>query len=47
MLPGQLGTGKITADAGRGPEMKMTLPVMKILVCSTDRSRSGDGMGRY
>ena len=40
MLTGQLGTGTITVDVGRGPEVKMTLPVMKILICSTDRSRS-------
>ena len=40
MLPGQLETGTITAEVGRGPEVKMTLPVMKILICSTDRSRS-------
>ena len=35
-----LGTGTITVDVGRGPEVKMTLPVMTILIYSTDRSRS-------
>ena len=32
--------GKITAEAGRGPEVMRTLPVMKIQNCSADRSRS-------
>ena len=40
MLTGQLETGTITVDVGRGPEVKMTLPAMKILIRSTDRSRN-------
>ena len=40
MLTGQLETGTITVDVGRGPEVKMTLPAMKILIWSTDRSRN-------
>ena len=38
-------TGTITVDVGRGPEVKITLPVMKILICSTDRSRSRQRQG--
>ena len=37
MLTGQLETGTIPVDVGRGPEVKMTLAVMKILICSTNR----------
>ena len=40
MLTGQLETGTITVDVGRGPEVKMTLPAMKIIIWSTDRSRN-------
>ena len=45
MLTGQLETGTITVDVGRGPEVKMTLTVMKILICSTDRSQSRQRQG--
>ena len=40
MLTGQLETGTITVDVGRGPEVKMTLPAIKILIRSTGRSRN-------
>ena len=36
----QVGTRKITADAGGGPEVMRTFPVMNVQICSTDRSLS-------
>ena len=36
----QLRIRKITADARGGPEVIRTFPVMKIQICSTERSRS-------
>ena len=36
----QVGIRKITADAGGGPEVMRTFPVMNVHICFTDRSRS-------
>ena len=36
----QVGIRKITTDAGGGPEVMQTFPVMNVQICLTDRSRS-------